>query len=167
VITADQIQQMLGLAPHPTEGGYFVETYRSAERLPGVALPDRYGGDRSLATAIYYRLTPDTVSAMHRLRSDEVFHFYLGDPVEMLQLEAGGPGRVVTLGSDLGADMRPQIVVPAGVWQGARLRPGGRLALLGATVAPGFAFADYETGRREALLRSHAQFAELIVALTR
>src|SRR5581483_11176343 len=98
------------------------------------------------ATAIYYLLTPDTVSAMHRLATDEIFHFYLGDPVEMLQLRPDGSHRVAILGPDLDAGQRPQIVVPRGVWQGARLVPGGRFALLGTTVAPGFDYADYETG---------------------
>jgi predicted cupin superfamily sugar epimerase len=85
---------MPGLAPHPTEGGYFAKTYRAAERLPGAALPGRYGGNRSLSTAIYYLLTPDTVSALHPLRSEEVFHFYLGDPVEIHHTaRAGGGGR--------------------------------------------------------------------------
>jgi predicted cupin superfamily sugar epimerase len=82
-------------------------------------------------------LTPDTFSALHRLASDEVFHFYLGDPVEMLQVWPDGSHRVVLIGTDLAAGERPQVVVPRGIWQGARLRPGGRFALLGTTVAPG------------------------------
>jgi predicted cupin superfamily sugar epimerase len=86
MITADQIKTLLNLKPHPEEGGYFVETYRSTENIPEQALPDRYKDIRSYGTAIYYLLTPETFSGMHRLRSDEIFHFYLGDPVEMLQL---------------------------------------------------------------------------------
>jgi predicted cupin superfamily sugar epimerase len=164
-VTADQIRALLGLAPHP-EGGYFRETYRAAEALPAGALPARYGADRALGTAIYYLLTPGTFSAVHRLRSDEVFHFYAGDPVEMLLLEEGG-GRVVTLGNDLAAGLRPQQVVPAGVWQGSRLRPGGAWALLGTTVAPGFDFADYEAGARAELQRAWPAFATVIAELTR
>jgi uncharacterized protein len=165
-MTAEEIRTLLGLAPHP-EGGYFRETYRAAEVVPAAALPARYGADRAHATAIYYLLCPGTFSALHRLRSDEVFHFYAGDPVEMLLLPPDGGGRVVTLGGDLAAGQRPQQVVPAGVWQGARLGAGGAWALLGCTVAPGFDFADYEEGARAALQGAWPAFAALITALTR
>ncbi len=101
MITAEQLQRQLNLKPHPEEGGYFVETYRSDEHIPQNALPNRYEGDRSFATAIYYLLTSDTLSAMHRLPTDEIFHFYMGDPVEMLQLMPDGSGRVITLGNDI------------------------------------------------------------------
>ncbi len=163
---AERIKALLNLRPHPAEGGFFAETYRSDERLAGEALPTRYGGARAFGTAIYYLLTPETFSTMHRLASDEVFHFYLGDPVEMLHLFPDGTGRIVTLGPDLEAGMRPQAIVPRGAWQGARLVPGGRFALLGTTVAPGFDFADYEAGPREALLRTYPAFRDCIVALT-
>ncbi len=149
------------------EGGYYAETYRSSERIPKEALPERYDGARTHATAIYYLLTPDAVSLMHRVASDEVFHFYLGDPVEMLQLGPDGAGKTLTLGPDIPGGMRPQVVVPRGVWQGARLRAGGRYALLGTTVAPGFEYADYEHGRRDALLETYPEFRDLIVALTK
>lgn len=166
MLTADQIRAILGLEPHPAEGGYFAETYRATETISGPALPERYGGSRAVATAIYYLLTPETFSEMHRLASDEVFHFYLGDPVEMLQLHPDGRGEVVTLGSDILNGMRPQVVVPAGVWQGARLRPGGAFALLGTTVAPGFEYQDYTSGERDVLLEAYPAFANQIVALT-
>ena len=165
--TVEALCALLGLVPHPIEGGFFAETYRSADLLPGDALPARYRGARAAGTAIYYLLTPETFSAMHRLGSDEIFHFYLGDPVEMLQLAPDGSHRVVVIGPDLEAGERPQVVVPRGVWQGARLRPGGRLALLGTTVAPGFDYADYETGVRAALLASHSGARDLVTALTR
>jgi predicted cupin superfamily sugar epimerase len=165
--TVEALCRMLGLVPHPIEGGFFAETYRSVERVPADGLPPRYREPRALGTAIYYLLTPETFSAMHRLASDEVFHFYLGDPVEMLQLWPDGSYRVVVLGTDLPAGERPQVVVPQGVWQGARLRHGGRLALLGTTVAPGFDYADYEIGDRAALLASHPGARDLVTALTR
>ena len=152
--TVETLCALLGLVPHPIEGGFFAETYRSADLLGGDALPAHYRGARAAGTAIYYLLTPETFSAMHRLGSDEIFHFYLGDPVEMLQLAPDG-------------SQRPQVVVPRGVWQGARLRPGGRLALLGTTVAPGFDYADYETGARAALLASYSAARDLVTALTR
>ena len=164
--TADEIIKLLGLAPHPGEGGYFRETYRAAETVPAKALDQGYGGARAHSTAIYYLLTPETFSAMHRLRGDEVFHFYLGDPVEMLQLKADGTGEMVILGPDVGAGMRPQHVVPAGVWQGCRLVKG-QYALLGTTVAPGFEFEDFETGNRAQLTAEYPQFSRLIAELTR
>ena len=167
MLTADQIIALLNLTPHPKEGGYFRETYRSSEAISEKASPTRYKGMRSFATAIYYLLTPETFSAMHRLQSDEIFHFYLGDPVEMLQLWPDGSGRLVILGSGILRGMQPQVVVPRGVWQGARLRNGGRLALLGTTVCPGFEFADYESGQRDELSKSYWQFREWISALTR
>ena len=167
MLTAQEIIERLGLRPHPDEGGFFAETYRAQERLAAPALHPRYGGPRTVSTAIYYLLTPDTVSALHRLASDEVFHFYLGDPVEMLHLLPDGAQRTLTLGQDLIAGMVPQVVVPAGVWQGARLVAGGKWALLGCTVAPGFEFADYEHGRRQPLARAYPGARDLIVALTR
>lgn len=167
MLTVETLRALLGLTAHPVEGGYFAETYRSAEQLRAGALPARYGGDRAVGTAIYYLLTPETLSAMHRLASDEVFHFYLGDPVEMLQLWPDGSHRVVAIGTDLEAGERPQAIVPRDVWQGARLRPGGRFALLGTTVAPGFDYADYETGRRAHLLTTYPTARTLITALTR
>ena len=163
-MTADELKRLLGLEPHALEGGYFAETYRARESLP----PGNGGpGDRSLATAIYYLLTPATFSAMHRLRSDEIFHFYLGDPVEMLQLGPGGEGRMVVIGTDLASGMRPQVVVPRDTWQGTRLVEGGNVALLGTTVSPGFDVDDYEHGRRDDLLAAYPAWAEHIRRLTR
>lgn len=165
-LDADTIRRTLGLEPLPNEGGFFVETYRAARRVPGGALP-AHPADRALATAIYYLITPESFSAMHRVRSDEIFHFYMGDAVEMLQLADGGAGRVVAIGADLAAGERPQVVVPAGTWQGARLAPGGAWALLGTTVSPGFEFEDYEHGERAALIARWPAWRERIEALTR
>ncbi len=166
-MTAEQIISLLSLKPHPEEGGYFIETYRSDESIPKHALPDRYDKDRSFATAIYYLLTPVTFSAIHQLLTDEIFHFYSGDPVEMLQLGPDGTGRILTLGTDLLSGMHPQIIVPKGVWMGARLHPGGRFALLGTTVSPGFEFSDYKSGGRSVLVDAYPQFRNLIISLTR
>ncbi len=167
MITAEQIISLLQLVPHPQEGGYFVETYRCQEEIPEPVLPDRYRGARSFSTAIYYLLTPHTFSLMHRLQTDEIFHFYLGDPVEMLLLGPGDSGRVFVLGTDLPKGMRPQALARRGVWQGSRLLPGGRFALLGTTVSPGFEEADYEDGQRDLLIRSYPGFRDQILALTR
>lgn len=162
--TAEELIRLLNLKPHPREGGWYRETYRSAMQLPAAALAPVYRDARSVSTAIYYLLTPDSFSALHRLPTDEVFHFYLGDPVEMLQLgpTSADGGRILTLGSDVTAGHQMQTVVPAGIWQGSRLRAGGAFALMGATVAPGFDFADYEAGDRDALIASFPDFAERI-----
>jgi uncharacterized protein len=159
----------LGLKPHPIEGGYFRETYRAEGTILAESLPVAYArsGDRSFGTAIYYLLTSDTFSEMHRLPTEEVFHLYLGGPVRMLQLFAGGAGREVVLGTDFLAGQEPQLVVPASVWQGSMLEPGVEFALLGATMAPGFDYADYERGRRNVLARLYPGHAELIGRLTR
>ncbi|MDT8068461.1 MAG: cupin domain-containing protein [Terriglobia bacterium] len=165
-MTADEIKRTLHLIPHP-EGGSYIQTYKSADSIPAETLGGCYGGPRSASTAIYYLLEPGTFSEIHRLRSDEIFHFYLGDAVEMLQLWPDGSSRAVRLGNDLTAGQRPQVVVPRDVWQGSRLVEGGRFALLGCTVAPGFEFADYESGQREPLIAKYPSQQELITTLTR
>ena len=164
--TAQEIIEQLGLAPHPEEGGFFAETHRSAERLPVSLLAHRYESPRSMSTAIYYLLTPQTFSHMHRLASEEIFHFYLGDPCEMLQLRPDNSGRSLILGHDMAAGQRPQVVVERGIWQGMRLLPGGEYALLGCTVAPGFEYEDYEHGQRSLLLPDYPEFAQEITRLT-
>lgn len=167
MLTAEEIIDRLQLAPHPCEGGHFRQTYRSTLTIPPAVLPAEYTGDRCASTAIYYLLTPGTFSEMHRLPTDEIFHFYLGDPVEMLQLHPDGRGEVIRIGNDLSAGELPQVLAPGGVWQGSRLRPGGRLALLGCTVSPGFEYTDYTSGRRDELIASYPAYAELIAVLTR
>jgi predicted cupin superfamily sugar epimerase len=166
-LTADDLIALLGLSPLPQEGGDYRETYRSPEVIPASALPARYRADKAACTAMYYLLTPDTFSALHRLPTDEVYHFYLGSPVRMLQLFPDGQGRTVTLGPDLRAGQQVQCVVPRGVWQGSALEPGGDYALLGTTVAPAFDFADYEAGDRANLTGQYPAFADLIQRLTR
>jgi predicted cupin superfamily sugar epimerase len=166
---AGRIIAALGLQPHPIEGGFFRETYRSSAVIPAAALPGAYrqGTGRSIGTAIYYLLTAETFSELHRLPTDEVFHLYLGGPVRMLQLFPDGTGGEILIGSDILAGHRPQVVVPPGVWQGSCLEPGVAFALLGATMAPGFDYADYEQGRREELMAQFPDHVELIRRLTR
>jgi predicted cupin superfamily sugar epimerase len=164
--TAQQIIDRLGLVPLTIEGGYFRETYRAPLHITADALPPGYGASRNFSTAIYYLLTPDTFSAIHRVKSDEVFHFYAGDPVEMLQLKPNGDAQRIVIHNDLAAGHEPQIVVPAGVWQGCRLAPGGQWALMGCTVAPGFDYADYTAGNRDELISIYPRFADMITALT-
>jgi uncharacterized protein len=167
--TAQEIIAALKLQPHPIEGGFFRETYRSTGIIPVESLPPEYSSQsgRSLGTSIYYLLTADTFSEMHRLPTEEVFHLYLGGPVRMLQLFAGGASRELVLGTDILGGQQPQVIVPAGVWQGSRLEPGVEFALLGATMAPGFDYADYEQGRRSVLAGLYPDQADLIHVLTR
>jgi predicted cupin superfamily sugar epimerase len=167
MLTAQRLIDLLQLKPLPREGGWYRETHRSSLQLPPGVLGSGYSSPRAAGTAIYYLLTPDSFSALHRLPADEVFHFYLGDPVEMLQLgpAPGAGGRIVTLGPDVLAGQQPQVVVPAGVWQGSILKPAGALALLGTTMAPGFDFADYEAAPRDRLLAEYPAFAERIARL--
>jgi len=166
-MTAGEIKKLLGLTPHPREGGSFIRTYASAEMLRAATFePGRYSGSRHIATAIYYLIEPGSFSMMHRLKSDELFHFYAGDPVEMLQLQSHGSGTTIRIGNVLARGERPQVLVPRGVWQGAHLLPGGAWALLGCTVNPGFSYADYETGLRAELCAAWPSFSKLIVELT-
>jgi len=160
-MTADEIKKLLNLEPHPVEGGSFRRTYASAHK---VEMPR---GLRHMGTAIYYLLEPGTFSEMHVLASDEIFHFYLGDPVEMLQLYPDGSSAIFTLGPDLAAGQHVQLVVPAGVWQGTRLVGAGKVALLGCTVTPGFDFADYRNADFAAFVEKWPQEAERIRKLTR
>ncbi|WP_197527029.1 cupin domain-containing protein [Pirellulimonas nuda] len=146
---AQAIKTLLGLKPLPQEGGFYRETYRSACTIAGAGLPASYEGDRNAGTAIYFLLTPEEHSAWHVLPSDELFHFYLGDPVVMTQLPPGGGVDTQTLGVDLAAGQRPQVLVPGGAWQACRLAAGGALALLGCTVAPGFDFRDFHVATPE------------------
>lgn len=122
---------------------------------------------RIFSTSIYYLLTPDTFSAMHKLKGDEIYHFYLGDPVEMLNLMPNGRWKTVKLGHDIANGALVQHVVPHGVWQGSRLIEGGKFALMGTTMAPGFSFKDCEFGKRKSLLSEYASCASLIQSLTR
>lgn len=160
-MTADQIKKLLNLNPHPVEGGYFRRTYTSAASV------DLRRGIRPEGTAIYYLLEQGVFSELHVLESDEMFHFYLGDPVEMLHLYPDGRSTVFTLGSDLLAGQQVQLMVPAGVWQGMRLIGSGKLALLGCTVVPGFNYADYHSAPCEELTSKWPDQAERIRALTR
>lgn len=165
-MTKDRLIALLGLEPLEPEGGFFRETYRAADTIPAECLAGRYSGDRAFATAIYYLLTPGEVSKMHRLVSDEVFHFLLGGPVTMLQLHPGGRSETITLGPDIEQGQRLQVIVPRGVWQGCLLEPGTEYALMGVTVAPGFEYADYEHGDRDTLIAGWPDTRELIERLT-
>ena len=165
-MTAEEIIKHYSMAPLPEEGGYYVEIYRAAESIHKTALPDRYNGNRDHCTSILYLVTPGSFSKMHRVKSDEIFHFYLGDPVKMLMLKPGGTSEVITMSPDLKAGHLQQVIVPNGIWQGTKLIDGGKFALLGCTVSPGFEFADYETADRDKLLQTHPTQHRMIKSLT-
>jgi uncharacterized protein len=159
----------LGLQPHP-EGGFFTETYRSAETIPSGSLPRRFGGPRSFSTAIYFLLTGEHFSALHRIASDETWHFYAGHPLLVEAIHPEGGLEVYRLGADAEQGCVFQTTVPAGCWFGASLAaPAGPedFALVGCTVAPGFDFADFELGRCSDLLARFPDHRLLIERLTR
>jgi predicted cupin superfamily sugar epimerase len=161
-MTANEIKEMLNLEPHPIEGGYFRRTYTA-----GRTVELEHGGCRSMGSAIYYLLEAGTFSELHVLDSDEIFHFYMGYPVEMLQLYPDGRSAVFILGPDLAAGQHVQLVVPAGIWQGTHLIGNGKVALLGCTVTPGFDYADYRNGSYAELSSKWPDQADRIRALTK
>jgi predicted cupin superfamily sugar epimerase len=158
---ADEIIRLLELEPHP-EGGAFRETYRSRERAATAR------GERSVSTAIYFLIRKGTFSALHRSASDEVWHHHLGDPLRIVVIGEDGTRSDHVLGLELGSGQRPQAIVPAGAWFGARLEQEEiGYALVSCTVAPGFDFADFELGEQEALLDRFPQHERVIRELTR
>lgn len=167
MLTPERIIELLQLQPLPVEGGYFRQTYFAQEIVPQHALHERYPHAKPFASVIYYLLYGEHFSALHRLRTDEVYHFYLGDPVEMLLLYPDGASAIVTLGTDLEAGQRAQHVVPYGVWQGSRIKRGGTFALMGTAMAPAFDSTDFELGDYDELICIYPEHAELIRALTR
>jgi predicted cupin superfamily sugar epimerase len=166
-MNAKEIIEYLGLVPLPEEGGFYRETYRCDETISKSFFAARYGGERSCSTAIYYLLTADTFSALHRVKSDEIFHFYGGAPVTIFQLYSDGSAKTVILGNDLETGQQPQCVIPRDVWQGCFLAGDGQFALMGTTVAPGFEFDDFELGDRQELLKAFPRFEKEIMQLTR
>jgi uncharacterized protein len=149
-ITAVNLIKQFDMQKHP-EGGYFTEVYRSTEIIPQHALPSRYAGKRCFSTSIYFLLAGGTISHLHRLSSDEVWHFYLGQPLELLQVSPEGQGTKIYLGKDIASGQKLQHVVPSGYWFGARPVEGSEFSFVGCTVAPGFDFADFELANAEVL----------------
>lgn len=156
-MTAEELIKLLDLVPLTMEGGYFRRSYCSRRVTPS---------GKPSGTAIYFLLTPDTFSRLHKLPTDEVYHFYLGDPVKLTMLNPDGSGRTVTLGKELQEGMVVQQVVPADVWQGSHLSQGGAWALLGTTMAPGFQDSDFVAAEREELTEKYPAFVGEILRLT-
>ncbi|HZC23150.1 MAG TPA: cupin domain-containing protein [Candidatus Binatia bacterium] len=157
--------EKLKLEPHP-EGGYFRQTYKSDLLIAREALPG-FSGARALSTAIYFLLEGKKFSTFHRLRSDEMWHFYAGSPLAVHVIEPAGSYSSILLGSDPEAGHTFQGVVRAGCCFASHVADWKSWALVGCTVAPGFEFADFEMAKREALAREFPQHREIIERLTR
>src|SRR5271165_340190 len=156
----------LKLEPHP-EGGYYRQTYRSDVAIAQTALPAGFSGERAVSTAIYFLLDAENFSAFHRLRSDELWHFYAGGPLVVHVIHPDGAYSEIQVGCDPGAGEVLQAVVKAGCWFASRLRDPKSYALVGCTVSPGFDFEDFELAKREELVRLYPQHRHLIERLTR
>lgn len=156
----------LGLSPLSGEGGMFRRTYLSSQVIKKEALSTPYPEDKPAGSAIMYMVTPNCYSRLHRLPTDEVYHFYLGSPVQLLLIPPEAEPFTVTLGQDIMAGMQVQYTVPAGYWQGSRLADGGDWALLGTTMAPAYSDTDYEDAPAEELMKAHPAFSEEIHRLT-
>lgn len=163
--TVDELVKIHDLQPHP-EGGYFKETYRAGGAVAQQALPKSFKGNRNFSTAIYFLLPEGNKSLLHRIPSDEVWHFYLGDPLTIVQIGPEGDVEKIVLGQNVSKGEKLQHVVPAGFWFGAYPNPGSRYSFVGCTVAPGFDFADFEMGDRAKLLKKFPKAKEAIELLT-
>ncbi|MBU0994456.1 MAG: cupin domain-containing protein [Proteobacteria bacterium] len=163
--TASYWIKTLHLTAHP-EGGFFRETYRADITLSREALPGRYGGKRTASTAIYFLLESDQVSVFHRIRSDELWHFYHGSPLDIHMIEKNGAYRTARLGPDHSKGERFQIVVNHGIWMAATVVADHSYTLTGCTVSPGFEFSDFELADREILASSFPEHAKIIRMLS-
>ena len=156
----------LDLTPHP-EGGYFRETYRADEVVAPDALPKRYEGTRCWCTAVLFLLPRGEISAFHRLRSDELWHYHAGAALELHILARDGSRQSLVLGPDTVRGEQFQAAVPHGSWFAAHTRAPGAWSLVGCTVAPGFEFSDLQLGDRASLLAQYPEHRQLIEAMTR
>ena len=164
--TAEEVKAMLNLETHPT-CGFVLETYRSPLKIPAAALPKVYEGDRPYGSALYFLVDPEAQIVMHRIRSDQLYHHYLGNPLEVLMLYPDGTGAVAVVGDDLTAGERPQLFVPGNTFHTSRLASGGTgYALLASTEWPGVEPPDVEHGDIEELVASYPDFREQIRRFT-
>ena len=165
-MTAEQIAKQLGLLPHP-EGGYYKEMYRSEELISKDALKGDFSGDRNCCTAIYFLLTSDNFSAFHRIKQDEIWHFYGGSTLLVHVIDQEGNYTCIRVGMNLEAGEVPQFIVPAGCWFASSVAEEDSYSFVGCTVAPGFDFADFELAKCEDLSAEYPQHSELIASLSR
>ena len=157
--------EKLEMTPHP-EGGYFKEVYRSEESHKGEHLPNRFGGDRSHGTSIYFLLVGEQVSKFHRIKSDEIWHFYEGSPVTIYRITGDGELVETVLGRDYENGEHLQAVIPKNEWFGAEVNDKDSYSLCGCTVAPGFHFGDFELAKKEFLIEKFPKLYEVINKLT-
>jgi hypothetical protein len=157
--------EKLKLDPHP-EGGYYRQTYKSDLLISADSLPG-HSGPRTASTAIYFLLEAENFSAFHRLRSDELWHFYAGSPLLVHVIDKTGGYSSLLLGNNPDAGQVFQAVVPAGHWFASHVADWKSWAVVGCTVAPGFEFADFEIGQRNELIRQYPQHESIIHRLTR
>jgi uncharacterized protein len=158
--------EKLQLEAHP-EGGYFRQTYRSEVSIAREALPAGFAGARAASTAIYFLLEGGNFSAFHRLRSDEVWHFYAGEPLIVHVIARDGNYSSILLGRDLEAEQVLQAAVLAGCWFASHVADWKSFSVVGCTVAPGFEFEDFEMGKRARLVAEYPRHREVIERLTR
>jgi predicted cupin superfamily sugar epimerase len=163
---AERWIETLQLSRHP-EGGWFREVYRAEETIPHQSLPSRFTGDRHYSTAIYFLLNETDFSALHRIKQDELWHFYAGTSLTIHMIDPAGDYSTVTLGKDVQAGEDLLAVVKAGWLFGATVDDPSFYALVGCTVAPGFDFADFEMPSRAQLLEQFPQHGHIIEKLTR
>lgn len=162
--TVQQLIQQYALEPHP-EGGWYRETYRSQEIIPATALPERYGGSRSFATTIFFLLEKGNFSAFHRIKSDECWHFYAGDPLLVYIIENDGSMTMIELGADTEKGQLFQYVVLADRWFASRPAADSQYCFTGCTVSPGFEFADFELADADSLSQQYPEHETIIRSL--
>ena len=163
---ASEYVQHLQLLPHP-EGGYYRETYRSPSHLSVNGLFPGFEGQRNIATAIYFLIEQGNFSAFHKIKSDETWHFYAGQALEVIEIDESGNLIHTLVGSQMHSGEQFQYTVKAGRWFASRVAATGHFSLVGCTVAPGFDFADFEMAKRDALIMEFPQHQAIILALTR
>jgi predicted cupin superfamily sugar epimerase len=163
---ADRWIELLQLEKHP-EGGYYRETYRSDESIAKEYLPKRFNGSRSFSTAIYYLLKGSDFSALHRIKQDELFHFYDGSPLTIHVIDGSENYHEIRLGRNVKIGEVPQAMVKAGSIFGASVDDPNSYSLVGATVAPGFDFEDFELPNRAQLIELFPRHKKIIEKLTR
>lgn len=158
--------QRYGLEPHP-EGGWYKQTYKSKEHIPADALPERFGATRSFSTAIYFLLVKGNFSSFHRIKSDECWHFYSGDPLLIYIIEQDGAIKIISLGNDPEKGQAFQYVVPADCWFASCPAPGSEYCFVGCTVSPGFEFEDFELASAAELTAIYPRHKKIIEQLCR
>ncbi|MBL7933710.1 MAG: cupin domain-containing protein [Bacteroidia bacterium] len=163
---AAYLVKVLDMQPHP-EGGFYRETYRSEGKISVRELGRDFGSDRSFSTAIYFLIEKDNFSAFHRIKSDETWHFYYGDTLEVLEIDDNGKLTITHIGNKIEEGDIFQYTVKANTWFGSRVKKGGNFSLVGCTVAPGFDFRDFEMGDRRELQREFPGLREIIEEMTR